>query len=436
MASSSEEIVPVWTLATGDLRLPRAIFEAEMTQQRLFELRSVLSALADQPIATLEAHPAPATIDRKDGIALGAASPLAQHLTELLAQTTKGASAVTGTASKEVLYKMVVPSKFASAIGKGIIRPMQSKALAGGIRGSLMGTAGIVGQASFVPVAGVAAAEAGVAGAAGTAAVGVAGGAAITIAAPLVLMAVAVAASAAVEHQRRVAIQHVTDLLEQLHAHNLDEERSELDGCRDAIDKATAILLDEGKLSVSLGLDSAVHAIGKALANTNRRLDKWNAALEALPEGQPVEVETLTESFPGIDEDGGLFRAQVELASLAIALKRRVIVLQAVEHAQMDSGNPFEAFMRQLKKDQQRVNDTEAGIAGVLIKLSTIELGRPRGLRAPAFTPGQVDRLLQSVYKIQALGDGVTDDDQPTDVSIEIIRNTDGSVFVFPALAG
>jgi hypothetical protein len=407
-----------------------------MTQQRLFELRSVLSALADQPIATLEAHPAPTSIDRKDGIALGAASPLAQHLTQLLAQTNKGATALTGAASKEVLYKMVVPSKFASAIGKGIIRPMQSKAVASGIRGSLVGASGIVGQASFVPVAGVAATEVGVAGAAGTAAVGVAGGAAVTIAAPLVLMAVAVAASAAVEHQRRVAIEHVTDLLEELHEHNLDEERSELDGCRDAIDKATAILLDEGKLSVSLGLDSAVHAIGKALAKADRRLDKWNAALDALPEGQLVEVDTLTESFPGIDEDGGLFRAQVELASLAIALKRRVIVLQAVEHAQMDSGNPFEAFMRELKSDQQRVNDTEAGIAGVLIKLSTIELGRPRGLRAPAFTPGQVDRLLQSVYKIQALGNGVTDDDQPTDVSIEIIRNTDGSVLVFPALAG
>jgi hypothetical protein len=417
MASSSKEIVHVWTLATGDLRLPPAIFEAEMTQQRLFELRSVLSALADQPIATLEAHPAPTSIDRKDGIALGAASPLAQHLTQLLAQTNKGATALTGAASKEVLYKMVVPSKFASAIGKGIIRPMQSKAVASGIRGSLVGASGIVGQAS-------------------TAAVGVAGGTAVTIAAPLVLMAVAVAASAAVEHQRRVAIEHVTDLLEELHEHNLDEERSELDGCRDAIDKATAILLDEGKLSVSLGLDSAVHAIGKALAKADRRLDKWNAALDALPEGQLVEVDTLTESFPGIDEDGGLFRAQVELASLAIALKRRVIVLQAVEHAQMDSGNPFEAFMRELKSDQQRVNDTEAGIAGVLIKLSTIELGRPRGLRAPAFTPGQVDRLLQSVYKIQALGNGVTDDDQPTDVSIEIIRNTDGSVLVFPALAG
>jgi hypothetical protein len=48
MASSSEEIVPVWTLATGDLRLPPAIFEAEMTQQRLFELRSVLSALTNR----------------------------------------------------------------------------------------------------------------------------------------------------------------------------------------------------------------------------------------------------------------------------------------------------------------------------------------------------------------------------------------------------
>ena len=45
----------------------------------------------------------------------------------------------------------------------------------------------------------------------------------------------------------------------------LDDERNELDDSRDAIDKATVILLDQGKMGVSLGLDSAVHEIGKAL---------------------------------------------------------------------------------------------------------------------------------------------------------------------------
>ena len=162
---------------------------------------------------------------------------------------------------------------------------------------------------------------------------------------------------------------------------SLDDERSELDGCRDAIDKATAILLDEGKLGVSLGLDSAVHAIGKALAAADRRLAKWQKALDNLPDGKAVEVDTLTEeSFPGIDDNGGTFRGHLELAALAVALKRRVIVLQAVEHAQLDPGNLFENFTRALKADQQRLEKLESSIAGVLVRLSTLELGRPRGL--------------------------------------------------------
>jgi hypothetical protein len=40
--------------------------------------------------------------------------------------------------------------------------------------------------------------------------------------------------------------------------------------------------------------------------------------------------------FKGIGSAGGEFQTQLELAVLAIALKRRLIVIQAVEHAQMD----------------------------------------------------------------------------------------------------
>jgi hypothetical protein len=247
-------------------------------------------------------------------------------------------------------------------------------------------------------------------------------------------MAVAVGASAAAEHQRREAIEHITELLEQLHEQKLEDERNELDGCRDAIDKATAILLDEGKLGVSLGLDSAVHAIGGALATADRRVTQWQNALDKLPDAKAVEVESLTKSFPGIDGDGGTFRGQLELAALAVALKRRVIVLQAVEHAQMDPGNQFENFAHALKADQQRLDNLEAGIAGVLLRLSSLELSRPRRLRSSVITPGQVDRLLRTAYRVQALGDGVEVNSRSTDVAIEIARKKDGSVVVLPAL--
>ncbi len=435
MADDNNAIVPVWTLATGDVRAPALTLDEPMTAERLTELRGALAAMADQPIATLEVHPLPDKLDRSRGISLDAASPLAQHLSQLITQSARNSPVVAAaTPTGEGLYRMVVPAKVAAEFAQGIVRPMRSKAVAGGIRGPLMSTTGVAAQASFVPVGGAATAGAAVGGAGATAVGAVAGGAAFTVAAPLVLMAVAVGVSAHAEKQRQQAIEHITELLEQLHEQNLEDERSELDGCRDAIDKATAILLDQGKLGVSLGLDSAVHAIGKALAAADRRLTKWQRALDDLPDGKAIEVDTLTESFPGIDDIGGKFRAHLELAALAVALKRRVIVLQAVEAAQSDPGNPFATFGRALKADQQRLYKLESSIADVLVRLSTLELGRPRGWRAPVFTSGEVDRLLRSVDRIRTLGDGVTDDNRATDVAIEIARDKDGSVFVLPAM--
>ncbi|MEO3788480.1 hypothetical protein ABGB12_34570 [Actinocorallia sp. B10E7] len=142
----------------------------------------------------------------------------------------------------------------------------------------------------------------------------------------------------------------------------------------------------------------------------------------------------MTKSFPGIDDHGGTFRTHLELASLAIALKRRVVILQAVEHAQSDPGNPFENFIRALKRDQQRLDELESSIAAVLVRLSALELARPNGL-LPVFTAGDVDRLMSAAHRIHKLGDGVTVNSRTTDVAIEIAHDKDGSVIVFPAAA-
>ncbi|MDQ0983103.1 hypothetical protein [Streptomyces sp. V2I9] len=427
--------VPVWTLATGDVQVPALAGDGPMTAERLGELRGALAVLADAPIVTLEAHPLPAQLDRSRGIPLDAVSPLAQHLSQLVAETARNSSvAAKATAGGENLYQLVVPAKFAAQFGRGVVCSMGSKAVAGGIRGPLVdsATGKIVAGATFMPV-GKAAAAGAAGGAGATAGVAASGAAALTVAAPLVLMAVAVGVSAHADRMRQQAIEHITELLEQLHEEKLDDEHSALDGCRDAIDKATAILLDRGTVGISLGLDSAVHAINTALGAADRRLARWRSALDKLPSGEPVEVGALAKSFPGIDEEGGRFRTQLELASLAVALKRRVIVLQAVEHAQSDPGNPFEAFTRVLKRDQQRLDDLESGIARVLVRLSALEPARPNGLR-PVFTPGEVDRLLRATHRIHRLADGVTVDGRPGDVAIEIARDRDGSVVVFPAV--
>ncbi|MEV7560516.1 hypothetical protein [Streptomyces sp. NPDC089795] len=434
MTDDRRTTVPVWTLATADVQVAGLTVGDSMTAERLAELRGVLAVLADEPIVTLEVHPLPDRIDRGNGIPLDAASPLAQHLSQFVTQSARSSITVArATSSGECLYRMVVPAKVAAQFGEGIVRPMMSKGAAGGVYGEFVNSTGrIAAKATFVPVGGAAAA--GTAGGAGvTAGAAAAGGTALTVAAPLVLMAVAVGVSAHADRQRRQAIEHITKLLEQLQEDKLDDEHSELDGCRDAIDKATALLLDQGKLGVSLGLDSAVHAINTALGKADRRLARWQNALDALPPGEPVELGVLTKSSPGIDDQGGTFRAHLELAHLAVALKRRVVVLQAVEHAQGDVGNPFENFTRALKRDQQRLDELESNIARVLVRLSALELARPNGLR-PVFTTGEVDRLMSAAHRIRTLGDGVAVNSRTADVAIEVAREKDGSVVVFPAL--
>ncbi|MFB0836061.1 hypothetical protein ACX8Z9_13350 [Arthrobacter halodurans] len=436
MTTDSNAPVPVWTLATEDVDVPNVLGDEGMTPARLAELRTVLATLAAAPIATLEAHPMSTKRDRNGGIPLHAASPLAQQLSQLLTQTAKAAPPTLNVAATgDVLYRMVVPAKVAAQVGKGLVQPMASKAHAGGIYGSLVNSAGIAANATFVPVAGKAAAAGAATGSAATAGVAVAGAGALTVAAPLVLMAVAVSVSAHADHQRQESIERITDLLEQLHDGKLEDERSELDGCRDAIDKATSIVLDQGRIGLSLGLDSAVHAIGKSIERTRRRLTRWQDALGALPDG-PVEVGALTKAFPGITEEGGTFRAHLELARLAIALKRRVLVLQAVEHAQLEgASHPFRTFVRTLQDDERRVDALESGITSILLRLSTLELKRHGGLRHVMFTQGEVDNLLKAAYRLRALGDGLNVGIHQADVSIEIERNSDGSLVVFPALA-
>ncbi|MFF3285640.1 hypothetical protein [Streptomyces sp. NPDC003023] len=427
--------VPVWTLATGDVQVPSVAGDGPMTAERLTELRGVLAALADRPIATLELHPLPEKLDRSRGISLDAASPLAQHLSQLVTQSARGsAAAAKATASGEGLYRIVVPAKVAKQLGQGALRLMPSKAVAGGARASVVNpvTGKIVAGVTYVPVGKTATAGA-VGGAGATAGVAAAGSAVLTVAAPLVLMAVAVGVSAHADAKRQEAIEHITELLEQLQADKLDDEHSALNGCRPAIDKATAILLDQGRLGVSLGLDSAVHAIDTALSKADIRLARWTSTLDKLPDGEPVEIGTLTESFPGVDEQGGTFRTHLELAALAIALKRRVNVLQAVERAQSEPDNLFENFTRTLRRDEQRLDELEKGLAGVLLRLSALELARPKSVR-PVLTNGEVDRLMRTAYQIRGLGDGVAVGGRPTDVAIEIARDKDGSVVVFPAL--
>lgn len=438
MNDNDAHVVPVWTLCTSEANtlVPPVADGGALTPERLTELRSALATFSSAPLVTLEAHPLAKKRGRSAGLPLDAVSPLAQELSRLVAANAKSVPAVAQVAeSSEVLYRMVIPAKVAAQVGKGLLKPMRSKAVANGIYDNLVDAATnvSVAKATLVPVE-TAARGAATTGVAGTAVGTAAAGGAITVAAPLVLLAVAVGASAYADNQRQKAIEHITELLEQLHDDRLERERNELDGCRDAIDKATGLLLDRGKVGASLGLDSAVHAISTAIQNADRRVKKWEAALDSFV-GNRVEVSELEVGFPGVCEDGGTFRTHLELATLAISLKHRVVLLQGVEAGQSDPDNPFESFVRSLKDDHQRILELEARIDNVLLRLSALEVRSPKRLIDKVMTRKQVDSLLETSYRLRALGVGVGAVSPSQEVVIEIEKHSDGTLLVLPARA-
>ncbi|MBD0862473.1 hypothetical protein IA539_14810 [Gordonia sp. zg691] len=428
----SDELVevPVWTVVTDAADLPAVFGDKALTANRLAGLRNALAELSETPLTTLEAHPLTESVDRSKGIHLHGVSPLAQQLSQLVAKTPKVVAD-----GGETLYRMVVPAKVAAQVTGGLVKPMASSSVTGGIHSALTGGSKIAAQASFVPVsAGKVAATGAATGSATTAGVAAAGAGALTIAAPLVLMAVAVGVSAHADRQRQKTLERITELLEKLVAENLETEKHSLEACRGAIAKATSIVLDEGRIGITLGLDSAVYAIETAMSRATSRIAKWEKELQAFDHDK-VELNHLAKAIPGIETPGSEFYVHVELAQLAIAMKRRVLVLQAVEHAQLSEGNPFERFAAILHAEQRDVEATARRLDAVLLRLSALELDRSHGIRDVMFSSGDVDKLLNTTRRLRELGRTAQLPARQPDVTIDIVQEKDGSVIVFPAIA-
>ncbi|XCI59277.1 hypothetical protein MPNTM1_00392 [Mycolicibacterium parafortuitum] len=263
---------------------------------------------------------------------------------------------------------------------------------------------------------------------------GIGGVGALTIAGPLMVAAVGAYAAVQADQRQQQAIRHVTELLEKLHQDQLDAERNKLEACQPAIKKASAILLDRGLLGEALGLGPAVLTIEEAVVAARRRIGRWRRKLDGL-RGDRVELNKLRELLPGFDDFNSDFYAHIELARTAVAMKRQVAVLQAVEQAQLNTDNKFERFVEVLKDDQGAIEEVDAKLHAVLLRLSRLELDRSHGVRDFVFSSGEVDALLQASRHLRTLGESIAVDSPGTgDVEIEMIREKNGSVVVFPGV--
>ncbi|ALG85266.1 hypothetical protein [Gordonia phthalatica] len=147
-----------------------------------------------------------------------------------------------------------------------------------------------------------------------------------------------------------------------------------------------------------------------------------------------MQLDDLNRRIAGVTDTSSEFYAHLELARLAITLRRQVILLQAVSHAQADPDNPFERFVRELKADQEDIDALAADLTAFLMRLSSLQLDRSHGVRDFVFGSSEVDRLLDAIALLQGLGKLALPEARPADIEIDITRHLDGSVTVYPAL--
>jgi hypothetical protein len=435
--------VPYWTLSTGgdeDDALVQRLQgdDVELSQDRLQRLRVALAAMSDNPPIVMERYALALPDVPQGGRLVAAGSPLAKQLGDIIGTTRQVAPVEAAAGSTEVLYRMVVPERLASQLAQGTAKQMVAKD--GGVYSAVRGAKSIVGNTRFVPVsAGTgtagAAGAGGAAAAAGLGSVGAVG--AVVAAAPVVLLLAATAGSIYAEEQRRRTLERVEEVLNTLKADALDEERDDLNGAVAAITKATALLADEGRLGMSLGLDSAVNRIDTAVSRAERRVRDWERAVVGF-DGSATPDE-LKAKFPGLGASGGEFEGKLRMACFAIAMKRRVAILQAAEHTQADTSLSLSRFNDALAEDTGDLAQLEQRIVHMLTELAHLKIAAPaRRQHRVGYRPGEVRELLSWTPYLRTFADRETPASLGgTDLELCFVANDDGSIRVLqPVPAG
>jgi hypothetical protein len=372
---SEVEPLPFWILSSGpEERLPIDVSVKAgegLTAAKLQQLRSALAAFADDPLVTLERYELPAgTVTGGHPVAQGA--PILQHLAQIVGPN--AAAAPEASAGGETLYRMVVDQRIAAQLAQGLARPM--KAAAGGNYGDFIGKAGIVGKARYFPVAAAEGGGIGLAAVGGGTAIGLGG--AVVAAAPFVIPVLAAACAFYAEEQRRRALERIESSLKELLQNDLDQEMAAINGAMPALAKATSLLADEGRLGAGLGIDAAANAIDTAIARARQRTQRWLYDASRLSER--ATVDQIEKAFPGAKDGDGRFVAELRMAGLAIAAKRRLMVLQAAEHAQLNQGLSLKRFLAELEREATALNELEASLIDLLTRLSELPIRTGGGI--------------------------------------------------------
>jgi hypothetical protein len=432
----SEETAPtpVFLVSSEALEAPDATpppltLPEVLDEDGLRRARNLLEAYYDTKLVSIEAHVAPALDDADTGHLLAATSPLARELQNLIASS--GAKMPTAMQnSTEVLYRMIVPARLAAGFASGGLSVTGSAAE--GFLSGVRNASHIAGHVRYVPVVGGAAAAG--FGAEGAAAAAGASGmaAAVTAAAPLVLAAVAVGAAVWAEKQQRESRQRIEGHLEELQRYNLMTELNELNSTLVSVDQCTALLLDEGTIGHTAGIDGATQNIHKAVSNFESRLRTWRSRLDGY--GGKVRPSQLKKDFKGSSEEAGEFVTQLRLGALALALERRLLPIQAVEAAQKEPLRPLVRFSASLRQREAHLQEIEKATRKLLIDVSHLEMQPDDGLTDQLLTRSEAKGLLRWSGRLHRLAE--TESPAPVasaaPVELRVLRAPNGGLRVLP----
>ena len=162
-----------------------------------------------------------------------------------------------------------------------------------------------------------------------------------------------------------------------------------------------------------------------------RRVDEWQRKLDSFGDSG-VSIKNLKAAYPGIDEHAGEFRSYLRLAAFAIAAKRRVAVLQAVEHAQKEPALTFTRFASVLRAEQETVDKLEHELTTLLTCLMRIQIRPPEGLLDKVLTRNEVRQLLKWPGRLRELAESEMPAESQASKALEIsmIRQPDGNLRV------
>jgi hypothetical protein len=91
------------------------------------------------------------------------------------------------------------------------------------------------------------------------------------------------------------------------------------------------------------------------------------------------------------------------MAGLAIAAKRRIMVLQAVEHAQINQGLSLKRFLAEIEREATALDELETGLIDVLTRLSELPIRVGSGIRDRILLSKDADELLKWPERLRDL---------------------------------